>query len=93
MPLIDIRTALVTDLTDIQSCARLAYSKYISRIGREPAPMHADYASLVGYGYIDVAILDSHFVGYVVFYPEAIIFTSKTLPYYPSMVASALGSD
>lgn len=32
--------------------------------------MHADFASLIDYGYIDVAILDSHFVGYVVFYPE-----------------------
>lgn len=38
MPLNDIRAALETDVPDIQSCARLAYSKYICRIGREPAP-------------------------------------------------------
>lgn len=67
MPLIDIRAALATDMVDIQTCARMAYAKYIQRIGREPAPMHADFASQIDKGYIDVATFDLQFAGYVVF--------------------------
>ena len=46
MSLIDIRPALPADVTDIQACAQLAFAKYIQRIGRKPAPMHADTAGL-----------------------------------------------
>lgn len=91
MPLIDIRAALETDVPDIQSCARLAYSKYICRIGREPAPMHADFASLIDYGYIDVAILDSHFVGYVVFYPEGDHFHLENVAILPEYGGLGIG--
>ncbi|WP_156524120.1 MULTISPECIES: hypothetical protein [unclassified Halomonas] len=47
MASVDIHPALATDLTDIQSCAQLAFAKYIQRIGCEPAPMHADVASQI----------------------------------------------
>ena len=70
MSLIDIRPALPADVTDIQACAQLAFAKYIQRIGRKPAPMHADTAGQIAKGYIDVAIYQSRFVGYVVSYPE-----------------------
>ncbi|WP_104205248.1 GNAT family N-acetyltransferase [Billgrantia saliphila] len=65
-----IRTALETDLAAIRSCAYKAYAKYVMRIGREPAPMHADFASQIESGRIDVAICESRIAGYVVFYPE-----------------------
>lgn len=67
---IEIRPALETDLTDIQLCARNAYAKYIERMKRDPAPIHADFASLIAKGNVDIAIRDSRFVGYVVFYHE-----------------------
>lgn len=67
---IEIRPALETDLAAIQLCARNAYAKYIERMNRDPAPIHADFASLIAKGCVDIAICDSQFAGYVVFYHE-----------------------
>lgn len=39
-----IRRATAADLTEIQRLISDAYTKYIERIGRPPAPMTADYA-------------------------------------------------
>lgn len=70
MSSVDIRPALETDLADVRTCARNAYAPYVERMGREPAPMHADLASQVARGCVNVAIYQSRFVGYVVFYPQ-----------------------
>ncbi|RNF49954.1 hypothetical protein EBI00_10755 [Marinomonas hwangdonensis] len=51
---IDIRLASQADLAEIQICAKKAYEKYVVRIGREPAPMHADFAKLIDDGFISV---------------------------------------
>jgi N-acetylglutamate synthase-like GNAT family acetyltransferase len=40
-----IRRASTADLTEIQRLITDAYTKYIERIGRPPAPMTADYAA------------------------------------------------
>jgi N-acetylglutamate synthase-like GNAT family acetyltransferase len=40
-----IRRASTADLTEIQRLIADAYTKYIERIGRQPAPMTADYAA------------------------------------------------
>ncbi|WQF88301.1 Putative GNAT domain, acyl-CoA N-acyltransferase [Colletotrichum destructivum] len=39
--------ANLDDVPAIQSMTRAAYSKYIDRIGKEPAPMKADYNELI----------------------------------------------
>lgn len=40
-----IRRATTADLTDIRRLITDAYTKYIERIGRPPAPMTADYTA------------------------------------------------
>jgi len=45
-------------LGDIERCARAAYRKYVGRIGREPAPMVADFAPQIAAGQVWVAIDD-----------------------------------
>jgi ribosomal protein S18 acetylase RimI-like enzyme len=42
-----IRLADASDLTEVAACVREAYTHYFGRIGREPAPMGADYADLI----------------------------------------------
>jgi len=42
-----LRRATVDDLDAIDAVVREAYRKYVDRIGREPAPMDADYAALL----------------------------------------------
>ena len=67
---VNIRPALETDLADVQACARKAYAKYLERMNKKPAPMHADFASQIAKGFVVVATYESRFAGYVVFYPE-----------------------
>ena len=46
----DLRPAEAGDVAAIADCARAAYARYVSRIGREPAPMVADFSALVAAG-------------------------------------------
>jgi ribosomal protein S18 acetylase RimI-like enzyme len=48
----------------------VAYGKYIERIGKAPAPMHADFARQIEQGLIHVALRARQFAGYVAFFPE-----------------------
>lgn len=65
-----IRKATLDDLANVRFCAQAAYSKYIVRIGKAPAPMGADFAAQIREGMVHVALLELQFVGYVVFYRE-----------------------
>ena len=67
---VQIRKASVGDLPDVQSCARAAYSMYLNRMEKEPAPMNADFGRQIDHGWVYVALYEGHFAGYVVFYPE-----------------------
>jgi GNAT superfamily N-acetyltransferase len=50
-----IRPALPSDAAAVTACVRAAYAGYVERIGREPAPMGADYAALIAAGAVWVA--------------------------------------
>ena len=49
-----IRPAYPGDLPAIEACVAAAYAPYVSRIGKKPAPMLADYAGLVAGGRVHV---------------------------------------
>jgi N-acetylglutamate synthase-like GNAT family acetyltransferase len=61
-----IRRATTADLTAIQQVIADAYTKYIERIGRPPAPMTADYATALGHSRVWVAERDDAIVGALV---------------------------
>jgi len=65
-----IRKATSFDIQEIKSCAVAAYTLYVERIGREPAPMVANFAASIRKGHLYVALEDGQIVGFVVFYPE-----------------------
>jgi N-acetylglutamate synthase-like GNAT family acetyltransferase len=54
----------------MERLARAAYRHYIPRIGREPAPMAADYVSAVARGHSWVAEDNGRLVGLLVLEPE-----------------------
>ena len=64
-----IRPATPSDLKQVEAVVRAAYSRYIARIGREPAPMLDDYASLVAQGLVHV-LDDGAVIGLVVLVSE-----------------------
>ena len=53
-----IRRATTADLADIRQLIADAYTKYIERIGRPPAPMTADYAAALEHS--RVWVLEDH---------------------------------
>jgi len=67
----EIRKALAADAEAVIACARAAYAPYVERIGREPAPMIADFAAQIDRGIVFVAIDETKAVaGFVVFFPR-----------------------
>jgi ribosomal protein S18 acetylase RimI-like enzyme len=89
--IVQIRKAISTDLEDIKSCARAAYSKYIDRIGKEPAPVNADFAAQIEHGVVYVALYEHQFVGYVVFYPEGDHFHLESVAVLPEQSGKGVG--
>ena len=64
-----IRMAAPEDVPRINSCATEAYEKYVQRIGKKPAPMVADFASLVNQGHVFVSTGPAGEIeGFIVFY-------------------------
>jgi hypothetical protein len=47
-----IRKATLDDFANVRSCAQAAYSKYVDRIGKAPAPMDADFAAQIEQGIV-----------------------------------------
>jgi ribosomal protein S18 acetylase RimI-like enzyme len=64
-PVITTRSAVPGDVATIAGIVDRAYSMYLPRMDREPAPMKDDYASLVGHGRVAVAV-DGDIVGAIV---------------------------
>ena len=61
-----IRRAAAGDAAAVAEITRAAYRPYIERIGREPAPMGADFDALIGAGAVWVATEDGRVVGVLV---------------------------
>jgi len=66
-----IRDAVAADVARIGEIARAAYLKYVPRIGREPAPMGADFAAEIAAGRVVVVDAGGSVVGYLVAWPQA----------------------
>jgi ribosomal protein S18 acetylase RimI-like enzyme len=64
-----LRRATLADLSDIKTCARAAYARYVPLIGREPAPMVADFGGQIARNWVWVAPHTAGLAGYIVFFP------------------------
>ena len=58
--------AQITDRERVEEIVRAAYRGYIERIGREPAPMTADYGRLIADGLVQVLEADGRIAGLIV---------------------------
>ncbi len=66
---LSVRRAVTADVRAMRELAKMAYQLYIERIGREPAPMTADYGRIVETGQAWVAERDDRIVGLLVLEP------------------------
>ena len=63
-----LRPATPFDCTFVRRCARAAYAPYVARIGREPAPMVADFERHIRGGEVAIAeAADGAPCGYVIY--------------------------
>jgi ribosomal protein S18 acetylase RimI-like enzyme len=64
-----IRQAQASDVSTIEDIVERAFSRYIQRIGRRPAPMDDDYADRIRRGQVFVAE-DVHITGLIILIGE-----------------------
>jgi ribosomal protein S18 acetylase RimI-like enzyme len=65
-----VRPATAADLPGLRAIAAAAYAIYVPRIGREPAPMTADYKSAVARSEVWVALDGEEIAGLLVLVPH-----------------------
>ncbi len=66
-----IRRARPEDLSKVAACAKAAYSLYLPRMDRPPAPMLADYAELIAADEVYVLESDGRLEGFIVIRPRS----------------------
>ena len=86
-----IKAQLINE-DDIRSCSHLAYRHYIPRIGREPAPMNADYRDLIINGFVHIGVTNTDFlIGFIVFYQEHDYMFIENVAVFPSFFGKGYG--
>lgn len=86
-----IRRAAAVDVPTVRAIARAAYAKYVSRIGREPAPMRADYAAEIAAARVVLVVLDGKTCGYLVAWPEVDAYFIDNIAIDPTEQKKGLG--
>ena len=87
-----IRPARASDEKAIKDCAQRAYARYVSAIGRRPAPMIADFRSQIESGDVYVATgLDDNIQGFIVFFPQGDRMFLENVAVLPAMAGQGIG--
>jgi len=86
-----IRKATAEDTARIGAIARAAYGKYVPRIGREPAPMVADFAAEVAAGRVVVIGTAGAVDGYMIAWPETDAYFIDNIAIDPARQGEGLG--
>jgi len=86
-----IRPATAADTEKIGAIARAAYSTYVPRIGREPAPMVADFAAHIARNVAVVIETDSEVRGFMMAWPGADAYFVDNIAVAPASQGQGLG--
>lgn len=86
-----IRSATGADAARIGAIARAAYIKYVPRIGREPAPMAADYDAEIAARRVVVIEAAGAIIGYMVAWPEPDSYFIDNIAVDPERQGEGLG--
>lgn len=63
---VEVRRARSEDAPSITRCVQEAYAHYTERIGKQPAPMLADYSEVIARDHVYVAAIGPEIVGVLV---------------------------
>jgi N-acetylglutamate synthase-like GNAT family acetyltransferase len=87
-----IRSAVLVDIPAIKDCAKAAYEVYVDRIGREPAPMQANFARQLKTHAIDVYSHHGIVVGYAVYQVQGQKLLLENVAVHPTYAGNGFGS-
>jgi GNAT superfamily N-acetyltransferase len=80
------------DVAAIRAVAAAAYAPYVERIGRQPAPMTADYAAAVSRGEVWVAASNGAVSGLLVLVPAPGHLLLENIAVHPSAQGTGIGA-
>lgn len=86
-----VRIARAGEVSEIRRIAKAAYEKYIPRVGREPAPMAADYDADIAERRAVVIETDGKLCGYMIAWPQGDAYFIENIGIEPQYQASGLG--
>jgi ribosomal protein S18 acetylase RimI-like enzyme len=86
-----IRGASAHDAERLRSIARDAYGKYVARIGREPAPMFADFDAEIADNHVLVVEVAELVAGYMIAWPERDFYFIDNIAIDPAWQGQGLG--
>ncbi|MDJ0946764.1 MAG: GNAT family N-acetyltransferase [Kiloniellales bacterium] len=86
-----IRKAVPGDLDRVKDCARQAYGLYVPRMGKEPAPMVADFEAQIETGTLYVVELEGEVAGFIVLYPRRDHLHVENVAVFPAGQGKGLG--
>ena len=87
----EVRLAASGDTDRIRDIARRAYEKYVPRIGREPAPMVADFDTHMDRDELSVAVKSDTVIGFIVAYPREDDYFVENVAVDPGVMGAGVG--
>lgn len=87
-----IRPARPDDADRMRAIARAAYAKYVPRLGREPAPMGADYAGAIAAGHAMVIARGEAILGYLIGHSDGAAWFVENVAVDPACQGEGLGT-
>ena len=90
--MLSVRKAEPQDVARLTAIAAAAYSPYVARIGRPPAPLTADYAAAVAREEVWVALRDGAVVGLLVLVAEPDHLLLENVAVDPAAQGSGVGT-
>lgn len=91
MSIIDIKLAEKKHEQAIFECVSMAYSMYIERMGKKPAPMLSDYSKLIEKNVVYIATNSEEFMGLIVFFPKGNCLLIENVAVHPAFQGRGIG--
>lgn len=87
-----IRMATAADEPAVRDCTVAAFTRYIPSIGREPAPMLADFAAQIAAGHVYMSVDEAtQLQGVIVFYPRGDAMFLENVAVLPAAAGKGIG--
>jgi len=88
-----IRRAQMVDYPIVKDCAKAAFEPYVERIGREPAPMQANFVLHIQNDQLYVLEHQHAVVAYVVFYLQGDYILLENIAVHPTYSGRGFGKQ